>query len=40
MPGLAEDLLAHYRGKPLIDAYDIYQHLMDYWAEVMQDDFI
>jgi type I restriction enzyme M protein len=35
---LAEDLLAHYIGKPLIDAYDVYQHLMDYWAEVMQDD--
>ena len=35
---LAEDLLAHYANKPLIDAYDIYQHLMDYWAEIMQDD--
>lgn len=35
---LAEDLLAHYKNKPLIDAYDIYQHLMDYWAEIMQDD--
>jgi type I restriction enzyme M protein len=35
---LAEGLLKHYHGKPLIDAYDIYQHLMDYWAEVMQDD--
>ncbi|HXT97720.1 MAG TPA: type I restriction-modification system subunit M, partial [Polyangia bacterium] len=35
---LAEDLLAHYRGKPLIDAYDVYQHLMDYWAATMQDD--
>jgi type I restriction enzyme M protein len=35
---LAEDLLAHYAGKPLIDNYDIYQHLMDYWAETMQDD--
>ena len=22
----------------LVDAYDIYQHLMDYWAETMQDD--
>jgi type I restriction enzyme M protein len=30
--------LTHYHGKPLIDAYDIYQHLMDYWAETMQDD--
>ena len=35
---LAEDLLAHYANKPLIDAYDIYQHLMNYWAETMQDD--
>ena len=35
---LAEDLLAHYTGKPLIDKYDVYQHLMDYWAEAMQDD--
>lgn len=35
---LAEDLLAHYRDKPLIDAYDTYQHLLDYWAETMQDD--
>jgi type I restriction enzyme M protein len=35
---LAEGLLAHYIGKPLIDAYDVYQHLMDYWAETMQDD--
>ena len=23
---------------PLIDAYEIYQHLMTYWSEVMQDD--
>jgi type I restriction enzyme M protein len=35
---VAEDLLAHYTDKPLIDHYDIYQHLMDYWAETMQDD--
>ncbi|HYX24645.1 MAG TPA: type I restriction-modification system subunit M [Thermoanaerobaculia bacterium] len=35
---LAESLLAHYAGKPLIDRYDVYQHLMDYWAESMQDD--
>jgi type I restriction enzyme M protein len=35
---LAEDLLAHYTGKPLIDKYDVYQHLMDYWVETMQDD--
>jgi type I restriction enzyme M protein len=35
---LAEGLLEHYDGKPLIDAYDVYQHLMNYWAETMQDD--
>ena len=35
---LAEDLLAHYQGQPLINPYDVYQHLMDYWGEVMQDD--
>ncbi|MEM6327648.1 MAG: type I restriction endonuclease subunit M, partial [Bacteroidota bacterium] len=23
---------------PLLDAYDLYQHLMDYWAVTMQDD--
>jgi len=34
----SEDLLAHYADKPLIDRYDIYQHLMDYWAQTMQDD--
>jgi len=35
---LAEDLLKHYTDKPLIDRYDIYQHLMDYWRQTMQDD--
>lgn len=35
---LSEDLLTHYKGKPLVDAYDIYQHLMDYWAQTLQDD--
>ncbi|MEO8383499.1 MAG: class I SAM-dependent DNA methyltransferase [Acidobacteriota bacterium] len=35
---LAEDLLAAFRPAPLLDAYDVYQHLMDYWAETMQDD--
>ncbi|MBK9446215.1 MAG: SAM-dependent DNA methyltransferase [Betaproteobacteria bacterium] len=35
---LAEDLLGHYTGKPLIDKYAVYQHLMDYWATTMQDD--
>jgi type I restriction enzyme M protein len=35
---LAERLLKHYQARPLINAYDVYQHLMDYWAETMQDD--
>ncbi len=40
---LAEDLLDTFRkgfsgDAPLIDPYDVYQHLMDYWAETMQDD--
>ena len=35
---LAEDLLAHYAGKQLIDKYAVFQHLMDYWATTMQDD--
>ncbi len=33
---LSENLLAHAEGKPLIDPYAVYQHLMDYWAETMQ----
>lgn len=35
---LSEHLLFHYTDKSLISKYDVYQHLMDYWAEVMQDD--
>lgn len=35
---LAEELLAVFADVPLIDAYDVYQHLMDYWAATMQDD--
>lgn len=35
---LSENLLAHYTAQPLIDKYDVYQHLMDYWAATMQDD--
>jgi len=35
---LAEALLAAFADVPLIDAYDVYQHLMDYWAATMQDD--
>ncbi|MBV6418697.1 MAG: hypothetical protein CMLOHMNK_03627 [Steroidobacteraceae bacterium] len=35
---VAEALLAAFRQAPLLDAYDVYQHLMDHWAETMQDD--
>ncbi len=35
---LSEGLLAHYTAKPLINKYDVYQHVMDYWATTMQDD--
>ncbi len=35
---LAEGLLRHYATKPLINQYDVFQHLMDYWAATMQDD--
>ena len=35
---LSEGLLAHYADKPLIDPYDVYQHLMDFWSKTMQDD--
>ena len=30
--------MAAFASVPLIDAYDVYQHLMDYWAQTMQDD--
>ncbi|RKG70022.1 type I restriction endonuclease subunit M [Corallococcus sp. CA054B] len=35
---VAEELLTTFRSVPLLDAYDVYQHLMSYWAEAMQDD--
>lgn len=35
---LSENLLETFRKAPLVDAYDVYQHLMDYWAATMQDD--
>lgn len=31
-------LLNQYDNKPLISKYDMYQHLMNFWNEVMQDD--
>jgi type I restriction enzyme M protein len=35
---ISEDLLSTFSNIPLIDKYDVYQHLMNYWSEVMQDD--
>ena len=35
---LSEDLLDTFEKARLLDPYDVYQHLMDYWAETMQDD--
>jgi len=35
---MAESLLEAFRGAPLLDAYDVYQHLMDYTAETLRDD--
>lgn len=35
---LGESILAQYTDKPLIDKYDVYQRLMDYWGSTMQDD--
>jgi type I restriction enzyme M protein len=33
-----DTLLESFAPVPLIDKYDVYQHLMSYWDEVMQDD--
>ena len=35
---LAQDLLECFDGLPLMESYDVYQKLMDYWDDVMQDD--
>ncbi|AIL59255.1 type I restriction-modification system subunit M [Pseudomonas alkylphenolica] len=35
---LAEDLLHRFEFAPLLDAYDVYQHLQDYWYATLQDD--
>ena len=35
---LSEDLLARFAALPLFDPYDVYQRLLDYWDETMQDD--
>jgi type I restriction enzyme M protein len=35
---VSENLLQAFAPVPLIDKYDVYQHLMTYWTETMQDD--
>ena len=35
---ISEDLLETFHKAPLLDPYDVYQHLMDYWEESLQDD--
>lgn len=35
---ISESLLIVFRAARLLDAYDVYQHLMDFWNETMQDD--
>ena len=35
---LSENLLARFSELPLLSRYDVYQRLMDYWDETMQDD--
>jgi len=35
---ISEDLLRIFAEAPLIDKYDIYQHLMSYWTDTMHDD--
>lgn len=35
---ISESLLRGFEQAQLLDCYDIYQHLMDYWVETMQDD--
>ncbi|MBV6519499.1 MAG: type I restriction-modification system subunit M [Candidatus Brocadia sp.] len=35
---ISEDLLQVFSSLKLIDKYDVYQHLMVYWSETMQDD--
>ena len=35
---ISEDILDAFSKTNLIDKYDIYQHLMEYWEETMQDD--
>jgi type I restriction enzyme M protein len=35
---ISETLLNEYKDKPLVDKHNMFQHLMDYWTDVMKDD--
>ena len=35
---LSESLISSFKTAELIDPYDLYQHLLNYWDEIMQDD--
>jgi type I restriction enzyme M protein len=36
---IGESILATFSKDPLLEGYDMYQHLMQYWEETLQDDF-
>lgn len=35
---ISETLLNEYKDKPLVDKHNMFQHLMDYWNDIMKDD--
>src|SRR5690625_4635434 len=35
---ISEDILQTFKGVPLINEYDMYQYVMNYWYETMKDD--
>ena len=35
---ISDDLLARFKPVPLLDEYDVYEQLMEYWNDVMHDD--
>jgi len=36
---ISESLFSIFKSTPIVDVYSIYQQLMDYWHDIMQDDF-
>ena len=35
---LGDDLLARFQDAPMLDPYDVYEHLLSFWSETMHDD--